>query len=317
MSVALNIYYTIYNRFTSMKKTQIDLIEKIKRITLKALISDDYLFETLTLKGGNALNMIHKLNHRGSRDIDFSIEEDFTESFDDVKERIQRTLESTFLEEKYVVIDFHFDNTPEIVTEDLRDFWGGYEINFKIIDLERYELYKHDADLLTKRAIAVSENSSTKIEIDISKFEYVGEKERHEVDGLRVYVYAPIMILFEKVRAICQQTNEYNSIVKRTRGKQKGRARDFYDIKSIMDYSLGIDIYSEESQELLKKVFEAKRVPIEFIKLIRDYKDLHEENFQSVQSTISASIKLESFDSYFYNVVESFEKLLAMISKSS
>jgi predicted nucleotidyltransferase component of viral defense system len=296
-----------------------DLVERIKKITLKALVSDDYLLENLTFKGGNALNMFHDIKQRASRDIDFSIEEDFSESFEDVKERVKRVLEATFFEEeeKYVVIDFHFENAPEEVSPTLKDFWGGYNIDFKIIDLKSYEENKNSRDSLNRRAVPVSKNGSTRIEIDISKFEYVGEKERHEIDGLIIYVYAPVTILFEKVRAICQQTIEYDQIVKRTRNNPTGRARDFYDINSITEKNPGIDIYSERNQELIQNVFSAKKVPIDYIRLIRGYKELHEENFKSVKGTIGTGTQVESFNFYFDRVVDRLEKLLDVIVKNS
>jgi hypothetical protein len=122
------------------------------------------------------------------------------------------------------------------------------------------------------------------------------------------------MILFEKIRAICQQTKEYQLIVKRDH--QRGRARDFYDIYSIIQNCPGIDIYSYESQQLIKNVFEAKKVPIEFIQLIRNYKSLHVDDFQVVQRTVSVT-DLQSFDFYFDYVIECSERLLDIIRNST
>jgi len=291
-----------------------ELVQKIKRVTLIALMSDDYLLENLTLKGGNALDMIYRLNKRGSYDLDFSMEEDFSEDLKNVEIRIKRTLTNTFYEEGYAVIDFKFKEKPKVISDKLKDFWGGYQIEFKIVENDTYEANKDRLDTLGARAISLNpETRSSKIEIDISKFEYIGEKERHTIDGLYIYVYAPIMILLEKVRAICQQTKEYQAIV--NRNTSRGRARDFFDVYSILINSPGIDLFSKESQEMAKNVFAAKKVPLDFIELIKEYKGLHEENFQAVKSTVSID-NLETFDFYFDYVVEQSEKLLNIIRSS-
>jgi len=43
---------------------------EIRRMTIKALFSDDFLLEQLVLKGGNALNLVHRIGNRSSLDID-------------------------------------------------------------------------------------------------------------------------------------------------------------------------------------------------------------------------------------------------------
>ena len=53
-----------------MKKNRIDF-ERIKRLIIIALVSDDYLMETLVLKGGNALSVAYELSSRASFDFYF------------------------------------------------------------------------------------------------------------------------------------------------------------------------------------------------------------------------------------------------------
>jgi hypothetical protein len=304
-----------YFRYVIKAFMENDLPQRIKRVTLIALMSDDYLMEQLTLKGGNALDMIYQLNQRGSYDLDFSMEEDFDEELNQVEARINRTLTQTFEDEGYTIIDFKFREKPKKIAENLRDFWGGYAIEFKIVTMAVYEANKANLSTLSARAIALNpETRSSKIEIDISKFEFIGKKERHQIEGLYIYVYAPVMILLEKIRAICQQTQEYQAIV--NRDTSRGRARDFFDIHSILEHSPGLDLFSSESQEMAKSVFVAKKVPLEFIRLIRNYKALHEENFLAVRSTVSSG-RLESFDFYFNYVVTHAERLLNIITNSS
>jgi len=50
---------------------------EIRRHTIIALFSDDFLLNRLVLKGGNALEIAHDLVHRGSVDLDFSIPDEF------------------------------------------------------------------------------------------------------------------------------------------------------------------------------------------------------------------------------------------------
>lgn len=53
-------------------------IEQIKKLALIALFSDDDLMNTLVLKGGNALDLIYRVDNRASLDLDFSIEGQMT-----------------------------------------------------------------------------------------------------------------------------------------------------------------------------------------------------------------------------------------------
>jgi hypothetical protein len=243
------------------------IVQKIKDTTLKSFVSDDYLLEHLTLKGGNALDMIYGIVTRGSKDFDFSLENDF-DDLEEVEERIKKTLEQTFLEEGYVVIDYVFKVKPKEISVDLSNFWGGYGVEFKLVTQEIFEKEIQITDndkrkvRLARRAMPFGKGGSTKVEVDISKYEYVGYRVKETFQGLNIYVYAPIVILLEKVRAICQQMNEYNDIVKRNRGNLSGRARDFYDIYSIIEHDDSIDIYSEESQEIIKKYSKLSVFPL-------------------------------------------------------
>ncbi len=54
-------------------------LDKIKKLTLRALMSDEILMQSLVLKGGNALQLVYDITNRGSIDIDFSVEREFTQ----------------------------------------------------------------------------------------------------------------------------------------------------------------------------------------------------------------------------------------------
>jgi predicted nucleotidyltransferase component of viral defense system len=284
-----------------------DLLEKIKKITLIALASDDYLMETLVLKGGNAIQMAYRINKRGSFDMDFSMESDF-EDIEDVKNRIFRTLDTTFNEYEYAIFDFEFKEKPSNLIGDLQTFWGGYKVGFKICNKSDFADLKGEINYtLRNKAIPLNpKNRSPKLEIEISKFEYIQNKVPFDLDGYNIFIYAPEMIVFEKMRAICQQNDEYSEIINTK--TQRERARDFYDIHTLITW-YDVDILKPESKEMLKAIFAAKKVPLEYMSLVPKYKDRHESGFKTVQATILQSEKIESFDFYFDYVVNLFEEL--------
>jgi hypothetical protein len=46
-------------------------------------------------------------------------------------------------------------------------------------------------------------------------------------------------------------------------------------------------------------VFRAKRVPLELLQNISDYRDFHERDFQAVRDTVKTGMKLKDFGFYF------------------
>jgi len=48
-------------------------IDKIKKLVIIALVSDDYLMEQLVLKGGNAIDLVYQISGRASVDLDYSV----------------------------------------------------------------------------------------------------------------------------------------------------------------------------------------------------------------------------------------------------
>ncbi len=289
----------------------IELVNKIKRWTLIALASDDMLVESLVLKGGNAIDLVNRISEKGisrtSYDLDYSIEEgDFNEDEETISKRIEATLIQTFLENEFVVIDYSFKHKPKIIGEKLADFWGGYKVEFKVVSIKLFENHVGNIGKLRNSAISVNPNQSPVFEIEFSKFEYVSEKVEMDVEGYKIYVYTPEMIVFEKVRAICQQLPEYKEFVPSF--TPRARARDFYDIHLIMEMH-NIDPNSTESKDLIQNIFKAKKVPIEFIKRIRKNRGIHFDNWQSVIDTVSPLEKLNVFDYYFDFVLNKFENI--------
>jgi len=289
------------------KESQLEYIKRIKSLITVALFSDNYFLDNLVLKGGNAIDIAYNIGARSSVDLDFSIENDFPENPEDFAIRIEKTLNKIFVQEKLKTFDVKVKEKPENFSEDLKDFWGGYDITFKLIDLAKYEEFSTDLEKLRRNAIQIGKKSN--LEIDISRFEYVAKKEASDLNGYTIYVYSVEMLILEKLRAICQQMPEYNAIVHRS-GSRSGvsRARDFVDIYTLM-IKLDVNLTKIENKEILLEIFKAKRVPIEYLFKIKNYKDLHKQSFPAVIDTVNSGTSLEKFDFYFDYVTELVSEL--------
>jgi hypothetical protein len=293
----------------ALLETELRRLEEIKRLAIVAMFSDDELMERLVLKGGNALDLIYGISTRASLDVDFSMAEDFPEG--DVpayRARIERALEGTFRLSGYVVFDVVMEERPPEVTPELAKFWGGYRVEFKLIEKARFAQLSVDWAELRKQALSFGQGR--KFIIDISRFEYVAGKEMRDFDGYRIFVYTPAMLVCEKLRAICQQLPEYGPVVRRARSGAP-RARDFIDIHSLVTAG-NVDMTTAENVALLRTVFAAKRVPMELLGLIRMYRDLHEHDFPAVRDTVKAGVDLREFAFYFDFVVDLTERLEAL-----
>lgn len=270
------------------------LLEKIKLLTLKALMHDEELMYGLVLKGGNALQLVYDITDRASMDIDFSIEGDFTElDYQRISGTLNALLNDEFQKEDLIVFDIRFIEKPK--TNKVK-VWKGYNIEFKVAHKDNWIV--DEIDKTRREAIKVL-GQSTKFSIDISSFEYIASAKKHDLDGTVLMVYTPEMIVIEKLRALCQSIPEYQKIV--PTAKIKGRARDFYDIWNICN-QFPIDIASPQNLFLIKEIFKAKRVPISFLKLLDGYKDLQRENWKSVEDTLAS--ENNGFDFYFDYVMK-------------
>jgi predicted nucleotidyltransferase component of viral defense system len=290
-----------------MAKTKPDssnIFTTIKSIALKALFSDDELLDMLVLKGGNALTLIYKLINRASIDLDFSIQEKIKEQdFERIKERINKTLVNNFDENGYKVIDFDFRERPREANTKRPDFWGGYRIEFKVIEKSLYNQFNKDIEALRRNAAIIASGQQRIFSIDISKYEYCITKERHEFEGLTIYVYSPEMIVFEKLRAICQQMEEYLQSVNANMKNSSERARDFFDIYNIVNI-LGIEVVKEDSLEIFTNIFGMKQVQIGLLGKIGDTREFHKIGYSSLKDTVAPGDNLLVFDSYFDFVVD-------------
>ena len=284
-----------------------DLLEKIKKLTIIALVSDDALMGVLVLKGGNALNIGYEISTRGSLDIDFSIESDYTvQEKVLVRRQAEHILNKEFNQEGLVVFDVKFHDRPQKIDDSVKDFWGGYLLEFKIIKAENFDKFSGDHETIRRNAIQIGRDNSTKFTVDISKYEYIGKKRPIDIEGATVYVYSPEMIVLEKLRALCQQVPGYKQIVKYM--TPKSRARDFYDIFNLMQ-NFQMDFKTTENITLAHDIFIAKKVPLNFILQIDAQRELHRGSWESVIQTIDQQEQLKEFDFYYDFVLENFSHL--------
>jgi hypothetical protein len=276
---------------------------EIRRLAITAVFSDDLLFEKVVLKGGNALSLAHRLSKRTSLDLDFSIEGDF-EDLDEIRERLRRALEDRFSSAGLVVFDFKFEPKPSTPREGQDPRWGGYMASFKVSEKSRYDESKGDLAALRRDSLVTGPAQRRVFTIDLSKYEYVAGKVELELDDFTIYVYSPEMIAIEKLRAICQQMPDYPP-----KRHSTARARDFYDIH-LVTVASGMDFSAPANLELTRQIFEAKEVPLEFLGRIKDEREFHRPDWDSVRA--SSSEDVEDFDYYFDFVTRLVESMKAL-----
>lgn len=288
--------------------------DKIRNIILKAIYSDNYLKETLVLKGGNALKF-HNITERSSQDLDFSIGETIRYEKENQGEKLKKLISDAFHKVGFLVVGFEFINKPKKRHIDLPPYWGGYMISFSIIDEKQYEdkineINKEDHSRLKElsRYGEKLEDNKKKIEIDLSYDEYVADKESYNLEGTTIYLYSPLMIVYEKIRASCQQLKEYPLTTNKT------RARDLFDIYKTLTNSKQVDlreaVLDEKNFYILENIFEAKKVPLELMKKLESKKDDLAEDYESrVKPQIPNDEDKVDFDYLFFYNDDLFKKL--------
>jgi hypothetical protein len=277
---------------------------EIRRIAITAVFSDDVLFERVVLKGGNALSLALRMSNRTSLDLDFSIENDF-EDLDDIRNRLQRALDNRFLAAGFVLFDFKFSAKPSIVPQGQSPRWGGYLAAFKVMEKQKYEKLEGDLAARRRDSLVIGPGQQRVFTIDLSKYEYVTGKQEVELDDYTIYVYSPAMIAIEKLRAICQQMPEYT-----LQRSPSARARDFYDIHLVVSLT-DMNLNSLESLDLVRHMFAAKEVPLKLLEKIKDQKEFHRPDWDSVKLS-SDDDELAEFDHYFDFVVEQVNSMKAL-----
>jgi predicted nucleotidyltransferase component of viral defense system len=259
-----------------------------RKLILHALYHDNWLYNQLVLKGGNALSMIYGVGLRTSLDLDFSISKDFTDP-EEVSDRIEKALIQTFKDQKTLVFDFSFNAKPK---KPQNDWWGGYRAEFKLISEALAEKLEYNIEHLRRQSLPVDIGSQKrKYSIEISKFEYIEGHKIEKYEGMDILVYSPLLLAVEKLRALLQQHPEYSQI---SADVKRSRSRDLYDIWVICDHfaiNLGAHL------EVVQAVFNAKKVSMDLLRDLETVKALHHASWSDVELSVTGEI--EDFDFYF------------------
>ncbi len=276
--------------------------KEVRKLAIQAIYLDDNLSDILVLKGGNALSIL-ELTRRASYDLDFSLYECTMED-EELEEKFKAAITNYFEENDYKVIKFEFKVKPKKEVAPKLFKWGGYAIEFKFIDIDKYtEITKTTQEATVKKAYAQEYANMTgtndPVLIELSKNEYCKDFHEKAFEDITIKIYSPWMIIFEKLRAICQQMEEYK---KRTTSTP--RARDFFDIYTtskayVLEKTPPEEI--EELKELCQNIFKIKEVDISLLERLDEYKGFHEQSFQKVIDSVLEEERsnLKSFDFYF------------------
>ena len=288
-------------------------LERIKKLSIIAMFSDDYLMDILVLKGGNAIDIVYGIASRSSLDLDFSIATEFNRvEMSLMKSRFEKTLNRVFDEAGYRVFDIKFGERPEDSGPDVPPFWGGYRLEFKLIDKIKYAELENDVQRLRLSAVDVGPGARKTYRIEISKREYCDGKNAEELDDYTVYVYTPTMIVFEKRRASCQQMPEYSESLGKS--YETARARDFFDIHTVVEH-FNINLTTSENLNLLRVIFKAKQVPVNLIGKIKEFREYHRPDFIAVENTVKPNIRIKDFNYYFDYVINKCNELLEALGE--
>ncbi|MFW6377590.1 MAG: nucleotidyl transferase AbiEii/AbiGii toxin family protein, partial [bacterium] len=260
------------------------------------------------------LNYIYNMDERSSIDIDISMENSFEDlgmSLENVEEILRSSFQRTFKENGFKVFDIKLEKRPPVLSKDKEDFWGGYLLTFKVLDYNKWDKFNNDPEKsiedMRRQAIPFTPDDKRKFSVDISRHEYCEDKRLEILDDYFIYVYTPKMIILEKLRAICQQTEEYMDIIESH--QRRARAQDFFDIYITMKHQPEINLTTSNSIKVLKEVFKIKRVPLEILKKIEDYREFHRESFRAVEDTVSSS-DIKPYDFYFDYVLSIIDDIL-------
>jgi len=281
--------------------------KEIRNLVLKAIYLDDILSELMVLKGGSAIAM-HQMTTRESFDLDFSLLELTIEDKNKLEEMFENAISSYFREEGYTIFSFKFKEKPK-VPDSRKPDWGGYHISFKFLTEESYDKVistGREATHLSALSTEFEKFIGTKeaVKIELSKKEYVQKFESIEVDDVEIKLYSAEMIIFEKLRAICQQMSEYKE-----RNKKAQRARDFFDIYTVnrrVNIECVTDEEKKELKDLIQNIFEIKNVPLNLLEKIDEHREFHRDSFQSVREALYEHERgrLKEYDFYVNETIK-------------
>ena len=274
-----------------------DLIE-IRKTIITAIASDDFLLDLLVFKGGNALEIVHNIGQRSSLDLDYSMPTDVDDP-SVLEQRLFSTLRNRFDSLGYLIFDERFGPRPR--NRELGSRWGGYSAAFKLISRQLHEELDGNLEDIRRQSLVIGAVNQRTFKIDISAYEFCEGSIRVNIDGHTAIVYSIEMIAVEKLRAICQQSDDYP-----LRANPTPRARDFYDIYSAVTEG-NVDFSSDQVHDLVVQIFEAKSVQLSLLGVIHTQREFHRADWPNVENAVR--VRLRQFDYYFDFVLAEIQKL--------
>lgn len=281
--------------------------EAILRTTLLGLVRVPELKEMLVFKGGNALDWFHNGSGRASTDLDFSIEASASKlDLDRLHDLAGKGLSAQFQTLGLHVVNLTARLAPPELAEEFAEFWGGVKLGFRLATPEVFVAHANDAHELNRRTLLM--DGVSQIEIDISCHEHCSPRELKTLESETLYVYATPLLVAEKIRALCQQTDAYRAHVG---GQPRGRAQDLYDIHTLLE-RLDFNPRSAEFIQLLRDVFSAKRCDRSLLLEFPATRELLRADFENkLVNTVSPGALLLGFDEYFEYLYRLTQKLHA------
>ena len=287
--------------------------DELRQIVLRAIaIFSEGECGELVLKGGSALESFYD-HPRHSQDMDFSLSTLIDDKvLEKCKSRFFKILEEEFSSEGYIIFRERWDpRPPQRDNLESLPFWRGHQIYFDITEYKFYMQHKADKD-----KTLTDPNNYKRVRIDLSEIEYTEPAVFKELpNGYMLKVYTPVMIVCEKLRAICQNTSEY---LKRF-GKEpnKSRMRDFYDIY-IVNEKYKINWHDKDNLTILKEMFKVKDVDLSLLLLIKtnEVKEIHDlpGEYSKLKDTVRGEVK--PFDFYYQYVVNLVQEIWDNISST-
>jgi len=72
---------------------------------------------------------------------------------------------------------------------DVKSFWGGYKVEFKLVTKDVYALHRDDIEKLRKYSLELGDEQTKKYFVDISKHEFCSGKQKLDLDGYTVFLF--------------------------------------------------------------------------------------------------------------------------------
>lgn len=131
-----------------------------------------------------------------------------------------------------------------------------------------------------KQTLVVLPDGGKKFFVDISKYEHFETTVRN-IDGFQVQTYTLKTIVFEKLRALCQQMPEY----RQERPAKEPRTADLWDIFMISERNPLA--FTANDRGFLENVFRAKAVPIDLAYQIGARREIYQRNQERLLATLT------------------------------